>query len=1523
MDKTFREVFPNLKANKELSGLFDLVDVLSLRYSSDKRFLFARVRIRRLVDKFTVLKLEELVNSQILSGNNISLKLQEFYELPAAYSFSELFEFYKESLIKELSADSPLERRFLRKAEFTVTENTVSMKLPEHPLTRKNENRWRELAARIFQERFSFDIGFSVTYKPQEEHVFLRSFGEEGQNPDQKPQYDIELGEFSENKGAGTYSPEVSAPAAMEATPSSGSINASGSSEKDVSFTKTDTLPSASKENKQEKGALRKGISGKGSVKAPRKLAYGDDPNQLYGRPFEDEVQPIDSYGSEEEGTMVIRGEIIYQETRALRNGERSMMTFTVTDYTDSINVKLFISNEDAGELSGKLSAGTWVKLKGLSQYDSFDKEFSIRSVYGIIKTDADSKAKREDNASLKRVELHCHTNASENDGMTSASDLIKTAMKWGHSAMAITDHGCVYAFPEAFHTVGKSDFKVIYGMEGYLVDDSKEAVVNPGILSVDAPCVVFDLETTGFSPVNNKIIEIGAVKIEAGQITDRYLTFVNPGSPIPYRIENLTGISDDMVKDAPVISAVLPEFLEFCKGCYLVAHNAEFDVSFIVENMKALGFYDSPFTYVDTVGIARALLPHLSRVRLDTLAKELNVPLGNHHRAVDDAECTAYIYLKLLDRLKSRNLSSLQEVREAVKPTADVIKKLPMYHVILLAQNETGRVNLYHLVSESSLNYFSRRPRIPKSLLQERREGIIVGSACSQGELYNAVLEGQTQEEIRRIVSFYDYLEIQPLGNDRYLLDKNDNDINTIEDLQNINREIVRLGNEYNKPVCATGDVHFLNPEDSIYREILQYSVYHSKGKSEESEDQAPLYLRTTEEMLAEFDYLGGDKAFEVVITNPNAIADKIEKIAPVRPDKCPPVIENSDETLRNMCYKKAHEIYGDPLPDIVEKRLSRELNSIISNGYAVMYMIAQKLVNKSVSDGYLVGSRGSVGSSLAATMSGITEVNPLPPHYRCPECRYSDFDSETVRKFMDNTGSDMPDMKCPVCGADLIKDGYNIPFETFLGFKGDKEPDIDLNFSGEYQSKAHAYVEVIFGKGQTFKAGTIGTVADKTAYGYTLHYLEDKGIVKRRCEIERLAHHLEGVRSSSGQHPGGIIVLPLGEDINTFTPVQHPANKDVPIITTHFDYHSIDENLLKLDILGHDDPTMIRMLQDLTGKDPRKFPLDSPEVMSLFRSTEALGVTPEEIRGCPLGALGLPEFGTDNAINMLLETKPVYVSDLIRISGLAHGTNVWHGNAETLISEGKCTIQTAVCTRDDIMMNLIDKGMDPGESFSIMENVRKGKVAKGKCKEWPEWKKDMEEHGVPDWYIWSCEHIEYMFPKAHAAAYVMMALRIAYSKVFYPLAYYCAYFSIRANGFSYELCCQGKERLEHNLDDYQKRGQDNEKDIIRDMRICQEMYARGFSFVPIDIYKVKSTRFQIVNDKQLMPSLVSISGLGEVAADSVVEAAKKGPFTSLVNFRNRTKVSQTLIELMTNLKILDKLPKEDQFSLFDGFDA
>ncbi len=1193
--------------------------------------------------------------------------------------------------------------------------------------------------------------------------------------------------------------------------------------------------------------------------------------------------------------------------------GDKLIVTFAITDFTDTIMVKVFIKKELAEELSffefGK--KGNSIRLKGVASFDTYDKEIRIGNIMGM-KEIPGFQVGRTDQAPVKRVELHAHTQMSDMDAMTDTKKMVKRAQQWGHPAIAITDHGVVQSFPDAEHAIGSDDFKVIYGCEAYLVDDLDDAVRHAKGQSLKDSFVVFDLETTGFSPTRNRIIEIGAVKVVDGRISDRFSTFVNPGVPIPPRITEVTSITDDMVADAPEITAVLPEFLKFCQGCVLVAHNADFDYSFLCKKGAEQGL-DTEFTVVDTVGVARVLFPHMARYTLDSVAKAMKISLVNHHRAVEDAEATAEIFEKMITLLEKEGIRDLDALYEKTHCAPEIIKKKPYYHAILLAQNEVGRVNLYRLVSLSHLKYFFRRPRIPKSELMRWREGLIVGSACEAGELYRALLDDADEDRLKELVDFYDYLEIQPAGNNGFMLESEKRlyeNISTWDDVKDMNRRIVQLGERYDKPVCATCDVHFLDPEDAIYRSILQ------AGQGMKDEKQPPLYLRTTDEMLQEFSYLGEEKAMEVVVENTNRIADMIEKFSPVYPDKCPPVIDNSDQQLRDICYRKAHSMYGKDLPSQVSERLEHELNSIIKNGFAVMYIISQKLVWKSNEDGYLVGSRGSVGSSFVATMSGITEVNPLPAHYYCQKCHYADFDSEEVRAFAGSSGFDMPPKNCPECGEPLVRDGHDIPFETFLGFYGDKEPDIDLNFSGEYQSKAHNYTEVIFGAGQTFRAGTVGTLADKTAYGYVRKYFDEQEVHKRNEEIERLLEGCVGVRRTTGQHPGGIVVLPMGWTIYTFTPIQRPANDmETSIITTHFDYHKIDHNLLKLDILGHDDPTMIRMLEDITGVDALNISLDDPGVLALFADTSSLGVSPEDLMGTDLGSLGVPEFGTDFVMQMLRDTKPKNFSDLVRISGLSHGTDVWLNNAQYFIARGDCTLSTAICTRDDIMTYLIHTGVENGLAFKIMESVRKGKGLT------PDMEEAMTAAGVEPWYIESCKRIKYMFPKAHAVAYVMMAFRIAYFKVYYPLAYYAAFFSIRAKAFDYEIMCQGREKLEETMKDYKKRMNElSQKDqaAYGDMKIVQEMYARGYEFIPIDIFTAQAKHFQIIDGK-LMPSLNSIEGMGDKAAEGVVEAAKDGPFTSCENFKNRSKVSGTIVDKMREMGLLGNMPLSDQMSLLD----
>ncbi len=1501
MSKRFFEVFPTLKVPEDVQILFQDVEVVKVTTNSGRDFIKVHILSSHLIQKKRIFDMEKVLKEQLFAKSPVRISMVEKYELSMQYTPENLMEEYFGSMLLELGERSVVEKSMMQNAKYTFEdENILCLKLTDTIVAEGKKEILSGYLSELFEKRFS---------RPVEVRIFYENIGES------KLKYnDLKLRQ------------EVDA--ILEQTEAARAERRE-EEEKKASSKESGTKGAKSSLPQKEKKSFA-GYGKKDSYFTGRRNSA--DPNLIYGRDFDDDPTELSSVVGEM-GEITLRGKVISFDTREIRN-DKTIVMFAVTDFTDTIMVKMFVRNEQLPDILEDVKKGAFLKLKGVTTIDKFDGELTIGSVTGIKRT-ADFTESRNDAAPEKRVELHCHTKMSDMDGVSEVTDILKRAYDWGHKAIAITDHGVVQGFPDANHFLERLDkddpFKVIYGVEGYLVDDLQDVAVGERGQTLDDVYVVFDLETTGFSSIKDKIIEIGAVKVERGKITERFSTFVNPKVPIPFEITKLTGITDQMVMDAPGIEVVLKEFLDFVGDAVLVAHNAGFDVGFIEQNCRYQDIVPQ-FTYVDTVAMARILLPTLAKFKLNIVAAALHISLENHHRAVDDAYATAEIFVRFIEMLKERNIKTLAKLNQFGAQSKDMVKKLPSYHVIILAKNQTGRVNLYRLISKSHLEYFARRPRIPKSELSRHREGLIIGSACEAGELYQAILNDKSEERIAKIVDFYDYLEVQPVGNNRFMIESSRiTKVNSEEDIREINRKIIELGERFNKPVAATCDVHFLDPGDEVYRRIIMAG----KGFTD-ADEQAPLYLHTTDEMLAEFEYLGSAKAKEIVIDNPGKIADMIEKLSPVRPDKCPPVIPDSDKLLREICYHKAYSMYGRDLPEVVTERLERELNSIISNGFAVMYIIAQKLVWKSNEDGYLVGSRGSVGSSFVATMAGITEVNPLSPHYYCRKCHYSDFTSEEVRAYAGGCGWDMPDKACPVCGEPLVKDGFDIPFETFLGFKGNKEPDIDLNFSGDYQSNAHKYTEVIFGAGQTYRAGTIGTLADKTAFGYVKNYYEERGQGKRNCEIDRIVQGCTGIRRSTGQHPGGIIVLPLGEDINTFTPVQHPANDmGTDIITTHFDYHSIDHNLLKLDILGHDDPTMIKTLEEYISspameneydEEEHRFvateiPLDDPGVMSLFHDTSALGITPDDIGGCPVGCLGIPEFGTDFVIQMVVDTKPQSLSDLIRISGLSHGTDVWLNNAQELIRSGKATISTAICTRDDIMTYLINKGLDSEESFTIMERVRKGAVAKGKCKEWPEFKKDMEAHGVPEWYIWSCGKIKYMFPKAHAAAYVMMAYRIAYCKINYPLAYYGAYFGIRADAFSYEIMCQGKEKLQYYINDYTRRSASlskKEQDTMKDMRIVQEMYARGYEFLPLDIYRAKAAKFQIIDGK-LMPPFSSIDGMGEKAAEAMEESAKDGPYLSRDDFRQRTKASKSVIDYMGELGLLGELPESNQLSLFD----
>lgn len=1247
---------------------------------------------------------------------------------------------------------------------------------------------------------------------------------------------------------------------------------------------------------------------------AIRDLGKAQITEMLYGTAIRDDLVPISSI-NENSARVCFCGEIFGIETKDIKSKktdkEFHLFVIDVTDYNDSISVQLFMNkdeNDDSAynNLKKALKQGNRIVVRGKAQYNDYAHEV-------IVSANAIASAPpaeiRMDNAEKKRVELHMHTQMSAMDGVSSTKDLINRAVLWGHTAIAITDHGVVQSYPDGMKASDNhAKIKVLYGVEGYLLDDSVKISYNMKNQTTDSSFVVFDLETTGLSSEINHITEIGAVKVEHGEITERWSSFVNPGESIPPKIVELTGITDEMVAEAPKIEDILNDFLKFCEGSVLVAHNANFDVGFIKKATADSGVpFD--FSYIDTLQLARCLYPELANHKLNTLSKHLKILLENHHRAVDDAKATADIFVKMLEELSARGQSSLAELNNQYD-MAMACKRNKAYHIILLAKNKQGIRNIYEMVSASHLKYFFRTPRIPKSMLERKREGIIVGSACEAGELFRAIVEKKPHDEIKKIAGFYDYLEIQPIGNNAYMKREADfTDINTDEDLQNLNREVVRLGEEMNKPVAATCDVHFLDPEGANYRKILMYY----KG-FKDAEEQAPLYLRTTEEMLDEFAYLGEEKAYEVVVENTNLIADMIEPVRPIPTEKCPPEIEGAQEGIIRDSNNKAKSIYGDPLPKLVQDRLDKELYSITTYGFSVMYRIAQELVRKSLQDGYLVGSRGSVGSSFVAFLSDITEVNSLPPHYICPNCKNSEFITDQTGI----SGCDLPDKICPKCGTPYKKDGHDIPFETFLGFKGDKEPDIDLNFSGDYQPTIHKYTETYFGEGYVFRAGTIGTVAEKTAYGYVKKFAEETGKQIRNAEMKRLAAGCVGVKRTSGQHPGGIIVVPHKNDIHEFCPVQHPADDpNSDIITTHFDYHSIDQNLLKLDELGHDDPTVIKMLQDLTGLDPQTIPLDDKDTMSLFTSNKALKLKSDI--GTTVGTYGIPEFGTKFVRQMLLDTKPTTFAELVRISGLSHGTDVWLNNAQYYIKEGVTTLSEAICTRDDIMLYLIHMGVEAGHSFKIMESVRKGKGLK------PEDEAAMKAAGVPDWYIESCKKIKYMFPKAHAVAYVTMAFRIAYYKVHFPEAFYIAYYSVRADDFDASIMANGEAAARRAMADLLEKKKNNtispkEENVIPILEICIEMYARGIKFIPVDLYKSHAVNFQNTPDG-ILPPLNALPGMGENAAKSITDARESGEFKTIEDLRIRTGITKSNIELLQANHCLNNLPESDQVSLFENF--
>ncbi|CAG7602633.1 DNA polymerase III PolC-type [Paenibacillus solanacearum] len=1228
----------------------------------------------------------------------------------------------------------------------------------------------------------------------------------------------------------------------------------------------------------------------------------------MAGYDIKEQAVPLQDV-KDEEKKITIQGTVFGLDSKELRNGS-TLFTFNITDFSDSLSVKVFAKTKEDVKIYSLIKNGTWLKLRGRVEYDRFMQIPELVMIPSDV-NEIMAPPERRDNAEEKRVEFHLHTTMSPMDGITSVDQYIKTAAQWGHKAIAITDHGGIQSFPEANHAAHKHHIKVIYGVEANIVNDSVQVVMNGAPIPLgDAEYVVFDIETTGLSVTSNKIIEIAGVKMKEGKEVGRFASFINPHERIPYHIQQLTNINDDMVRDAPELAEMLPKFIEFVGDSILVAHNARFDIGFIQANCKQLGLPEVPNPVLDTLELARLLFPTMKNHRLNTLADKFKVSLENHHRAIDDSIALGHVLYHLLKDAGDRGYATLEQLNDQVGKNLNTQRP---FHSCIYAKNMTGKKNLYTLISLSHTEYFHREPRIPKSKLTEMREGLIISSGCEKGEFFETVLN-KSVEEAELVAEFYDVLEIQPTCVNMHLVDKGL--VGSPAQLEDANRKIIEIGRKLGKPVIATGNVHYLHPREKISRDITIHGI---TGFSPLKDIRKPdVHFRTTKEMLEEFRYLGEQTAYEVVIKNTSELADQFEELelfptkgGPTDNGLFTPIFDGADEEIRSTCYETAKSIYGEPLPEVISARLEKELVPIIKYGFSANYLISEKLVKKSNADGYLVGSRGSVGSSVVATFLGISEVNPLPPHYICKSCKHSDW----ILDGSVPSGFDLPDKVCPNCGEKLKGEGQDIPFETFLGFKGDKVPDIDLNFSGEYQPHAHNYTKVLFGEKQVFRAGTIGTVAEKTAFGFVKKYEEDQGKKWRGAELSRLALGCTGVKRSTGQHPGGIVVVPDYIDVNEITPVQYPADDtSSEWMTTHFDYHAFDANLLKLDILGHDDPTMMRMLQDLTGVDPTTIPMNDPKVMSMFNSVDSLGVTPQQIR-TTVATYGVPEMGTKFVRQMLEEAKPSSFADLLQISGLSHGTGVWLDNAQELIKKGICTIKTVIGCRDDIMLYLIYKaGMDAALAFKITESVRKGKGLTD------EWKEEMKKCNVPLWYIDSCEKIQYMFPKAHASAYVISAVRTAYFKLYHPIAYYATYFSVRATDFELDVLCQGYDAILRRLVEIEEKGFQalpKEKNMISIFEMALEMTARGFSFKSIDLYKSDATKFLIDGDS-LIPPFSALAGIGENAAKNIADAKDDGSFLSIEDFQKRSKASKTIIELLGGMGCFRGLPESNQLSLF-----
>ncbi len=1462
----FTDVFEKIPFSDDILTVFSDTTVTSLKIQKQQR----KIAIDMVGDAFISMEHRALFQMELkkelpdLKEVSLHCKLS-----PTAMPKEDIFEKYWTAIASIIKEDSRVCKEIIKAATWKYKDNAILIFVQHHMAYFMTKKKYNRLIEQFLLEETGiiFEVLFKDVQLKEEEIVILMK--------EKQAKVDVQI---------------------EEAIQINMQLNAESSEKKEQSNASQKTKSNATEQEieqeiEQDKiDLINEGI--------------------LYGKKYNKNQPPVKISNSKTVDAFVtIKGYIFNVNAREIR-GERYIVSFDIYDGDDSTTVKFFTKKTLYAHIKKQLKEGEYLLVNGKVEYDSYAKGIAImaRGV-NVLQKPEDT---RVDNAEEKRVELHLHTQMSSMDGITSIKKYVERAKKYGHKTLAITDHGVVQAFPDGMHAIEKSDMKIIYGVEGYLINDLGTVVSMAHGQNLNDTFIVFDVETTGLSKDVEMLIEIGAVKVKNGEIIDRFSTFVNPEKPIPENIVALTNITDDMVADAPKTKEAITNFMEFVGDSVLVAHNANFDMGFLRVLGKRFCDLDVVNTVLDTLELSRCLLPEVSKHNLKVLCDHLGISLEGHHRAVHDAEATAKMFLRFTEMLLEKDVYTLDEVNIFADRTINH-KKLRNHHIIILAKNKTGLRNLYELISLSHLNYFYRRPRIPKSKLIKHRDGLIIGSACEAGELYRSILDSAPEDVVKEIVNFYDYLEIQPLGNNQFMIDSvKIPSIRSEDDLIGINEKIIELGEQYNKPVVATGDVHFLNPEDKVFRKI----VMAAEGFSD-VENQPPLYYRTTEEMLQEFQYLGEKKAKEVVVTNTNLIADMVENILPIPAETFPPKIEGADEELRRICMEKAESLYGTPLPDLVGNRLQVELDSIINNGYAVLYIIAQKLVWKSVEDGYLVGSRGSVGSSFAANMAGITEVNSLPPHYLCPNCKYSDFSSELVHSYamQEACGCDMPDANCPTCGTKLLKEGHDIPFETFLGFEGDKEPDIDLNFSGEYQQKAHAYTEELFGEGHVFKAGTIGTLAEKTAYGFVKKYLDAREMTVHNAEVQRLLMGCTGIKRTTGQHPGGLMVVPQGHDIHEFCPVQRPANDmKSTVTTTHFDYHSISGRLLKLDLLGHDDPTVIRMLHDLTGINPQDVPLGDPDTMSLFLSPKALGVTEEEIE-CQTGTLGVPEFGTKFVRGMLEETKPTSFSDLLRISGLSHGTDVWVGNAQMFIEQGIIELKDTISTRDGIMIYLINKGMDKKQSFKIMENVRKGKGLT------PDEEEIMKNSGVPDWYIKSCKTIKYMFPKAHAAAYVMMAFRIAYFKVNYPIEYYAAYFTVRASDdFDYASMCLGLDHTNAVIKELQAKGNEmttKEKSKITVLELAREFYVRGFHFLPIHLYESDGSKF-LLRENALLPPLNSLQGIGINAVHSLMEAREDGEFKTIEDLKARTTLGKVNIELLRENGVLEGIPETNQMTLF-----